>query len=156
MIFLPPPNQRQTDSAIFACLAAAVAFYLTGAVGAPLLFVWQLLSVGALALMILMVTRYKFTQHKYVLQDGDLIVVKITGEKEQKLCHLSLTCLAGILSDEQYQQRTGKCRCYNYLQNIVPAKRTVLHFEDGKEDILILLEADDSFLQALKDSGNPA
>jgi hypothetical protein len=156
VIFLPPPNKRQTDTAIFACCAAAVAFYLTGNLGAPLRWLWQLASVMAVVLMILFVTRYQFTQHKYVLEDGDLIVVKIQGKKEQKVCHLSLTCLVGILSQEEYQAKKKSSQCYNYLQNIVPTSQSILHFEDGRDSLLILLETDDSFLQALKDSADPA
>lgn len=150
MTYLPPANTKQTSTALFAGLAAAVAFTLTGNCRIPPLWLWQTLSVLALAWVILTLARYRFCQHKYILQDGDLIVVKIQGHKEERACHLSMEHAREILSEDAFQQKKHSCRCYNYLQNIVPSQKAYLLFDDGNDALIVLLEPNGIFLDALQ------
>lgn len=149
MTYLPPANVKQTDTALFAGLAAAVAFFLTGNMKIPPLWLWQTLSVIALAWVVLTLTRYRFCQHKYILQEGDLIVVKQQGKKEERACFLSMQHAKQLLSPEAFAEKKRSCRCYNYVQNIVPAQKAYLLFDDGNEALIVILEPNGSFLDAL-------
>ncbi len=150
MTYLPPANTKQTKTALFAGLAAAVAFFLTGSRNVPPLWLWQTLSVIALAWVVLTLTRYRFCQHKYILQDGDLIVVKMQGTKEERVCYLSMEHAKEVLTQEAFEQKKRQCRCYNYVQNIVPAQKAYLLFDDGHQALIVILEPNGVFLDALK------
>ncbi len=145
-------NKARNISAVLIVLSLAV-FLLSNFAAYPALF--QLLSLLTAVVGIQILVRYVLCRHVYIIDDrengtSDLIVIKKQGRREEKVCHLSLSCVTHVFLGDN--KKTGDIkihRSYNYAENIFPSIITLLYM-DGDKTIAVKLEADEHFLDAIK------
>lgn len=145
-------NKARNISAVLIVLSLAV-FLLSNYAAYPAMF--QLISLFTAVVGIQMLVRYVLSQHVYIIDDhengtSDLIVIKKQGRREEKVCHLSLSCVTHVFSGDNKEAEDIKIhRSYNYAENIFPDVITLL-YADGEKTVAVKLEADERFFQAIR------
>lgn len=134
----------------FTCLWASKA--------APVIpaYIPQIIGVASAAVAIQIMTRYSLTSFLYEINDESvsLKITKRTGKKNVLTADIEFTDIKHIDKKEKgysVKKKYGKpYRAYNFCNNIYPRDTYCLVCDIEGDDIAVIIEADEIFLNILK------
>lgn len=171
MKYSPPASVRRAWTVSVILLSLAAASYVISLTDVPLHLGFELLCMGCVCAAVYILVRFVYTRVTYILRPRndsapaldssssyktDLCVVKTQGRREGIAeCVLSLDDLVRI--DEFTDGYTSRLRAeikgvkfYFYTVSMFPKRRLALIFDDGHDDLCIVIETDEDFELALR------
>lgn len=145
-------KEKNTSYFSFVMLLAGLVFFVMSDKFAIAPFILQLLGLVLIVFSVQLMQRYVLSSFVYIIDDNDdgtslFTVVRIQGERKKVVCSLELNkCVyAGPLEKMTIKTKNS----FDYKQNFFKKESIVLVYFDGDENVLIKLEADESFGNAL-------
>ena len=153
------PEQHKKNAYILSLLFFIAAFTaLFTASLTPSRALMQLIAVGCITGGIFILARYALQTFVYRLDDADsetndLTVHRIQGKRSTAVCRLSLAGLIGLekKTDTTDLTKHGKITSrHHYTVNLSPASTYLLYFKEQDSLLLIQLECNDAFADAIR------
>jgi len=153
------PEQAKKNAYILSILLFIAAFTaLFTASLTPTRAIMQLIAVGCITGGIFILSRYALQTFVYRLDDADsenndLTVHRIQGKRSTAVCRLSIASLVHIekKTDETDFTKNGKITSrHNYTVNLTPVSVYLFYFKEQDSLLLIQLECNDAFADAIR------
>lgn len=149
----PKKQDKKTKILVFfLTLFAFFIFFLSTRF--PAVKAWlQLISAALLLIMIQISTRFLFTQYRYGLEDGHLLLSSRQGPREKHLGGIPLSGEVRILDRkawEEEKKKTPIASRFSYCQNLYPEKPYYLIAPGEQGAVLLVFEPDETLLSMLK------
>ncbi|MBE6687290.1 MAG: hypothetical protein E7591_08730 [Ruminococcaceae bacterium] len=118
-------------------------------------FIPQFISVASIALAIQIITRYSLTRFIYEVRDDERLfkTFKVTGKKSTLTGAIEFDDIIAIEKKDKnvnLKEKYGKSfRSFNFCNNIFPKDAYYLILNVNGEDITVLIEADQAFLEII-------
>ena len=153
MTFEPKAKKSGRVLAFLLILGGLLIFLITS-FPIPYRGVAQMLAIALIVAGLFVTVRYVLCEFRYLLDEReeggtDLIIWKIQGQKQIKVCHISLARAEAcfLLTDKpDFEKKYGRTnRRFNHCRNLGKAGQYVLLYRDGDELIEIRIECDAAF-----------
>ena len=163
MTYKPTPSKKQRVlSALFVVFSVVVWTLGSLSYNGQELPYRGLIQLAAIMMMVCglqVMVRYALSEFRYILEDKengdtDLLIYKRQGERDTKVCHVSLYNVItlfkyGEIAD--YQSRYGKVdNRFNYCQNMGKENMYLILYRDDDKLIEIRFEPDKEFADEIK------
>lgn len=149
MKFTPPKNKTAKyfsfASMILGCLLIATLF-----LHVPYQVIFEVVALIFYVLSFELMYRYSFTTFTYIIEDGNFIVVKRTGQKMMTACNVSMRTAQALVKTpktkeekENFAKKFGRVKIrYNYCQVLFPKESRSYLFRFNGELAEIVFQPD--------------
>ncbi len=148
----PERNVNQVRTLVATCtLVTAVLFLLSTCVLSYAALI-RLTAFISLIASILLVVRYALTEFEYSVSNGDFAITRITGNRRQVVCNVSLETAVNFIEKRDYDHLPSSEKAiikYSLNQNM-KAKSFVLLFDFNGKKSMIEFEPNPEFVAILK------
>lgn len=152
MIEYASKKEKSSTSLALVLLVCGLIFFLLSEKFGVSPFIVQLIAIALIVFAVQVIQRYVLSSFIYIIDDSDngsslFTVVKVQGKNRTTVCSVELEkCLYAGDSDKKGVKTTNT---FDYRQNILSKDKFVLVYDSGRENVLIRLEADDTFKSAV-------
>ncbi len=161
MIYIPKKKPKKAAITTAVTLISAIVLYVVGEIVGKYKMLFGLPALILISIGLMVLSRYLLCGHKYVLTgienrgaESGFSIIKLSGNREAALAHfdvISIYALEHRMSARSFEAKHGKVdKIYNYCSNLRPKDICCLAIEFNSKKILFLIEADNSFFNAIK------
>ncbi len=148
----PERNVRQTTLLVVICAVVTSALFLVSTLITQYSALVQFCGFASLMVSILLCVRFSLTEFEYCVGNGDFSVTKITGNKRQVICNVSLDTAVDLIEKKDYDHLPSSEKAiikYSLNQNMIAKSYVFLCVFNGKR-AMIEFEPNDAFVSILK------
>ncbi len=113
---------------------------------------WQGTAVVFFGAVLYVLAKFHLTEYVYTFSTTEFVIVKLSGNKQVKVCHLDTDMMVALYSEKEWkeQKKNRQITCiYNYNAHFSPDKFCVVLFELGSKLSAVKFEASEEMKNAM-------
>ncbi len=150
MMKFTPPKNKTAKCFSFACMIIGCLLIATLFLDVPYQVIFEVIALIFYVLSFELMFRYSFTTYTYIIEDGNFIVRKQTGQKAMYACNISMRTAKALVKTpktkeekEAFAKKYGRVKIrYNYCQVLFPQDSRSYLFQFNGELAEIVFQPD--------------
>lgn len=150
MKYSPKQDLKRTYFLSLCFMIPGVIFFMMAA-SSGYTVVMQTVGLLFCSLGLFIMYRYALTSFRYIIEDGELTVHKVTGKRINAVARVALSECESLVKKEKDTLKGKKFPGgkYTYTANPAPRSEYLLVFRDGDDSTALILECEAEFASAL-------